>query len=139
MASVWYNTAIRTARLDALPTALDAGPGPGVVRIYDGTRPAGGAAITTQTLLAELTLSDPSDASNDGTTLTMSAVNDDPSANNNGTATWFRALDSTGTICIDGDVDDTALPDGGMLINSTTIVAGAPVEITSWTVVSGNT
>lgn len=138
MTAPGYSTAIRTARLAAIADAIDGGAGPGLVRIYDGTRPATGAAITTQVLLAELTMSDPSDASNNGVTLTMDAINDDPSANATGTATWFRVVDSTAAFCLDGDVDDTALPDGGMLINTVNIVSGAPVEITAWTIVSGN-
>ena len=50
-------TTLRNARLDQITTAIDAGTA-GLLRIYDGSRPATGGAATT--LLAELTLSDPS-------------------------------------------------------------------------------
>lgn len=50
--SVGYSTTLRNARLDAITTAIGAS---GLLRIYDGTRPASGGAATT--LLAELALS----------------------------------------------------------------------------------
>jgi hypothetical protein len=136
--TVGYSTTIRTARMQDVADAINGGAGAGLVRIYDGTRPATGAAITTQNLLAELTCSDPVESSNNGVTMVMDAINDDPTANNTGTATWFRAVDSTGTFCLDGEVDDSAGPTVDMVINTVNIVSGAPVEITSWVITAGN-
>lgn len=53
-----FATTLRNAMLDEIKTALDAGAGAALIRIYDGTRPATGGTATT--LLAELTCTDPS-------------------------------------------------------------------------------
>lgn len=124
---------------NAVVDRLDAGAGAGLLRIYDGTQPAGGPdeAVGTQTLLAELTLSDPAfgaaaDAAPGGQA-TANAISDDPSANATGTASWFRAVDSVGVAVIDGDVSATG-GGGDLELNSTSISAGATVSVTSWTV-----
>ena len=64
-------TTLRNARLDQITAAIDAGTA-GLLRIYDGSRPATGGAATT--LLAELTLSDPSSGAAAGGVLTFSAI-----------------------------------------------------------------
>lgn len=98
-----YSLAIRNARLLAVKAAIDVGAA-GKLRIYSGTRPATGAAITSQVLLAELTFSDP--CAPDPTTgvLVFSAITPDSAANATGVATWARVLSSTDVFCIDGSV-----------------------------------
>lgn len=124
---------------DSVVDALDGGTGAGLLRIYDGTQPSGGPdeAIVSQTLLAELTLSDPAFGAaaddNPGGKATANAISDDTSANADGTASWFRAVTSDGTAVIDGDVTATG-GDGDLELNSTSIASGATVSVTSWTV-----
>lgn len=128
-------TASRNAMLNALAAMIDAGAGPGKVRIYDGSRPATGGAATT--LLAELTLSDPCAPVAASAILTFSAITQDSSADATGTATWFRILDSNNNIIFDGSV--TATGGGGdMQLVTTSIVAGQPVQITSFTISMAN-
>lgn len=129
-----YATTLRNARLDAITTAIDAGAGAGLLRIYDGSRPATGGTATT--LLAELTFSDPSAGSASSGVLTLSAITADASANATGTATWARVVDSTGAFVMDADVGTSGTD---MIINSTSISAGVQVSATGTnTITAGN-
>lgn len=126
-------TSLRNTRMNALTAAIDAGAGPGLLRIYDGVRPSTGGATTT--LLAELTFSDPSYGAAATGAITANAVTSDPSANAAGTATWARIVDSNGLFVTDADVS-TAGAD--INLNSTTIAVGLQVEITSSILTDGN-
>lgn len=128
-----YATGVRNSMLDAINTAINAGAGAGLVRIYDGTRPA--TCGTATTLLAELTCSDPACAAASGGVLTFSAITADSSANATGTATWFRVVDSTGTCVYDGNCGTSG---SDLNFNSTAISTGQQVSITSMTITAGN-
>jgi hypothetical protein len=132
MAVVRVTTALKTSAANALKTALDAGSGPATIKFYTGTMPAGPAtAITSQVLLGTLTCSDPC-GSESGGVLTFSAVTQDSSADNTGTATWARFADSTGAAVMDCDVSVTG-GGGALQANTVSIVAGGPISITSLT------
>ena len=105
----------------------------GLLRIYDGTQPAtADTAITTQTLLAELTLNATAFGAAVAGVATANAITSDASANASGTATWFRVVESNGTTVLwDGSVG-TASAD--LILNSVAISAGAQVSVTSFTV-----
>ena len=128
-----YVAALRNARLDAITTKIDAGAGAGLLRIYDGSRPATGGTATT--LLAELTFSDPSFAAASGGVLTASAITQDSSANATGTATWFRVVDSAATFVMDGNVGTSG---SDLNLTSTSITATQPVSVTSFVITEGN-
>ena len=128
-----FTDTLRNARADQLTVARDAGAAGGNIRIYDGVRPAKGGAVTT--LLAELTFSDPSSAAAAAGVLTASAITGDASADNTGTATWFREVDSNGLFVMDGDV---GLAGSDLNLNDVNIVAGQPVNITSYVTTEGN-
>lgn len=128
-----FATTLRNTMLDAIKTALDAGSGAALIRIYDGTRPATGGSATT--LLAELTCSDPSAGSAASGVLTFSSITQDSSANASGTATWFRMVDSAATFVMDGNVGTSG---SDMNLTSTSITSGQPVAITSATITAGN-
>lgn len=128
-----YLAALRNTRLDAINTLVNAGAGAGLLRIYDGSRPATGGAATT--LLAELTFSDPAFTAAAAGVLTASAVTDDTSANAAGTATWFRVVDSVSTFVYDGDV---ATSGSDLNLNTTTFSIGLNVSVTSLTITEGN-
>lgn len=119
------NTAVN-AEADALSVLLD----DGYIRIYDGTQAAtADTAIGSQVLLAELRFN--ADAAAAATTgvLTFNAITQDSSANNTGTASWFRALKSDGsTVLFDGTVGVSGCD---INIATTAIVAGAIVGVTS--------
>lgn len=123
-----FSVALRNSRADDIATAVG---NAGVLRVYDGTRPATVAtAVTTQVLLAELTCGSPFAPAATGGVLTANSITQDASANNSGTATWFRLFTSGGTAVVDGDV--TATGGGGdMTLNTVSIVSGGPVSVTS--------
>jgi len=122
------STTAVNAQADALSDLLDNG----YLRIYDGTQPANAnTAITSQVLLAELRFNATAAPAASGGVLTMSSIAQDSSANNTGTATWFRALKSNGsTVVFDGSVG-TASCD--LNLGSTSITSGASVAVTSMT------
>lgn len=128
-----YAATLRNAQLDEITAAIDAGAGPGLLRIYDGARPATGGTATN--LLAELTFSDPSAAAAAAGVLTANAISDDLAADDTGTATWFRVVDSDAAFVMDGSVGTS---DADMILNSTSITAGGTVAITSFVITSGN-
>jgi hypothetical protein len=103
----------------------------GYLRIYDGTQPAtADTAISTQVLLAELRFNATAAPAASNGVLTFNAITQDSSANNTGTASWFRALKSDGsTVLFDGAVGTSG---SDMNIATTSIVAGAIVGVSSF-------
>jgi hypothetical protein len=116
---VIYASALRTTRMNDVKTAIDAGSGPGTLEI--GTTAMG-------TVLAVLTLSDPCGTVS-GDTLTFSAITQDSSADNTGTAAAARIKDSTGAIVISGLTVGTSGTD--IILSSTAITSGQVVPMTS--------
>lgn len=131
--TIAYSTAVRNSRLNAVRDAIDGGAGAGLLRIYNATRPA--TCGTATTLLAELTFSDPCSAGASSGSLTMSSITAASSANATGTAAWFRAVDSTGTCVIDGDVGTSG---SDLNLNSVSISSGQQVSVTSFVITAGN-
>jgi len=126
-------TAVRNSRLNAIRDAIDAGSTGGLLRIYNGSRPATGGTATT--LLAELTFTKPSAPNASSGVLTFSAIASDTSADNTGTATWCRIVDSTGAFVADGSVGTSG---ADYNLNTTSITAGVQVSCTSATLTEGN-
>ena len=121
-------TAVRDDMLDLIVTAIGAS---GLLRIYDGTKPAGpGTAISTQTLLAELALSATAGTVSAGV-LTFGTITTDSSANASGTASWFRVTTSAGTAVLDGTVSTSG---ADLNLNTLSIVSGGPVAVSSLTI-----
>jgi len=113
MSIITLIAAAANAALNAIHDLINAGTGPGTIKVYTGTKPAGPAtAVTTQVLLGTLTLSDPA-GSVASSALTFSAITQDSVADNGGTATWARISDSAGNAVI--DVDVTIVGGGGFL------------------------
>ncbi|MNN02453.1 hypothetical protein D3C81_1151140 [compost metagenome] len=131
--TIGMSTALRNSRLDAITTAAGASA---KLRLYTGTRPATGAAITSQTLLAELTCGATFAPAASGGVLTLNAITGDSSADASGTATWARLLKSDGTThVLDMDVGTSG---SDLNMNSNVISAGAAVSITSATLTEAN-
>lgn len=128
------SNAAAIAACDAIVDLLDSG-GAGTIKIYEGTVPADvDEAISGQTLLATLTLSNPAfGGAADGTgkaTATADSITDDTSAAATGTASFFRGCDNGGTAVIQGTVGTA---DADMVLDDVNIIAGGTVSITSWT------
>lgn len=124
------STTIRSAEMDAITTAAG---GSALLRIYDGSRPATGGTATT--LLAELTCNATFAPGASSGVLTLNAITNDSSANATGTATWFRIVTSGGTFVLDGNVGTSG---SDLNLNTTSIVIGGPVAVTSFVITAGN-
>jgi hypothetical protein len=129
--TVGFVTGVRNARADAITTFAG---NSGKLRIYSGTRPATGGTATT--LLAELTCNATFAPSASGGVLTLNAITQDSSADATGTATWARLLKSDGTtIVLDCSVGTSG---ADINLNTTSIVTGAAVSVTSAVLTEGN-
>lgn len=123
--------ALRNSRLDAITTFAGASC---KLRIYSGSRPATGGAITT--LLAELTCNATFAPAASAGVLTLNAITQDSSADATGTATWARIFKSDGTtIVLDCSVGTSA---ADIILTTVSIVAAAAVSVTSATITEGN-
>jgi hypothetical protein len=131
MALSYDLTTIRNPMLDLITTRAGASA---LLRIYDGTRPATGGTPTT--LLAELTCNATFAPAASGGVLTLNVITQDSSANNTGTATWFRIVKADGTsFVMDGSIGTSG---SDMNMTSTSIVATQPVQVTSFVITEAN-
>lgn len=124
------------AAADAVVDLLDAGSGAGYIEVRTGSQPASVGTAATGTLLGTLTLTDP--AFGAATTAspavaTASSISDDSSADDSGTAGWFRAYDSDDNAVIDGSISESG-GGGDMIIDDATIVAGGTISVSAWTI-----
>lgn len=114
----------------ALADAFDAGTGPGYWDFYTGPMPATPAtAITTQTKLGTVTLSDPC-AIVSGGTITFAAITQDNMADAAGDAVFVRGFDSAGNAVADFDVGNQA-SDAFVKMNTVTVITGGPIMVES--------
>lgn len=126
-----YNVLLRNAQLDAITTFAG---GSCKLRIYDGSRPATGGTATN--LLAELTCNATFAGAAGSGLLTLNSITSDSTADATGTATWFRIVKTDGTTHVmDGNVGTSG---SDLNLNTTSIVAGAAVACTAFTITCGN-
>lgn len=129
--------AAASAAADAVVDKVDQGAAAGKLRIYDGTQAAtADTAVGAQVLLAELTFGDPAFGAASNGVATANAITADSAANATGTASWFRVVDSDGTAIWDGTVGTSG---ADLNLNTTSIVAGAEVSVSSFTYTQSKT
>lgn len=120
--------AAANAEADALAPLMNSGK----LRIYDGAVPTrADDAIGASTLLAELTMNGTAFGASVNGVITANAITADASANNTGTASYYRIWDSAGTTCYIQGTVGTATSD--MILNSVAISSGAAVTVTALT------
>jgi hypothetical protein len=127
--AIQFSEAVANAMLDQIETTVSTSP---TLTIFSGSMPANCAAADSGTALAILTL--PSDwmAAAASGSKAKSGTWQDTSADNSGTAGYYRLKASGGTVHQQGTV--TATGGGGDLtLDNTNISAGQSVTITSWT------
>jgi hypothetical protein len=124
--SVNYNTALKTTRMNAMVSAVDAGAGVGNLEI-------GNAAFAL--VLAIIPLVKPSFTVAGGVATLAGVPRSDVSADNTGTAALGRIKDSTGTVVVDGLT--VGVGTGDIQLNSVALSAGQTVTITSGTITHG--
>lgn len=126
----------RTALAAALADLINLGTSPVEIKFYTGVPPATPlTAVTTQTLLGTLVCSDPAVTAT-GPQVVFDVIGQDPTADASGTAAWARVIYDDGDKAIDVDVTDNAGA-GVIKINTVTIVAGGPIQITAFTITMG--
>lgn len=125
------STAARNAACDAIVDLVDVGSPPGFLKIYDGTPPANAsAALSGNTLLAQLTMSATAFGSSSSGVATAATITDDSSADATGTASFFRITNAAGTAIIQGSVGTSGCD---LNLSSTSIVVGGTVQVSSLT------
>jgi len=124
-------TAARNAAADAVVDLIDVG-GAGSLRLYSGTAPAdANAALSGNTLLAQLTMNATAFGSASSGVATANAITQDSSADATGTATFFRVLAGNGTtVVMQGEVGTSG---ADLNLNSVAISSGAAVSVSSFT------
>lgn len=130
------SAAMANAACDAMVDLLNSG----LLKIYavgSGVPASVADAITDQPLLAELTLNATAfgnaGASNPGEAI-AGAITGDTTANNTGTASFFRISTSGGVASFQGLCGTSG---SDLNLNSTAIQAGAAVDVTSLTITEG--
>jgi hypothetical protein len=122
--------------LAGLSTALNGG----FVRIYNGTEPTSAtAALSGNTLLAQLTFAATAfgspTTSGSNRVITANLITADSSADAEGVASFFRAVQSNGTVIFQGTAGAGAeLVMTGPGANPYQVYLGGPVEIQSLTI-----
>lgn len=128
---------ITNATADAMLATIATSLNTGYIRIYSGTEPTtANVALSGNTLLAELrfgaTAFGAATASGADRVITANAITQDSGADADGTATFFRALQSDGNTVV---YQGTAGTSGQQLnLSATNIVTGGVVSISSLTI-----
>ena len=134
--TVHLANAVARAACDAINGMIDAGGGPGKLRIFAGTRPAtADDAMSGTTLLVEFALAAQAfqPAAEIGNNATATANDISPvTAAANGVATFFQIVASDDEVIFDGAVTDTA-GNGDLKLSTTAIAAGIDVSVVSLT------
>lgn len=128
------STAARNAACNAVVDLVDAGSAAGEIEVRTGTQPATPNDAATGDLLLTFTLND---AAFGNAATGVATLDVDPALTatgaDDGTAGWFRLLDSDANAILDGSV--TGEGGGGQLeLSTTTVSVGLEVTITSGTV-----
>jgi len=131
-----YNVALRNSRLDLLRDDIDAATTAGTIKIYSGTRPATGAALSGNTLLSSGTFSDPSAPNAASGVLTFNTITY-TDAVADGTATWARIEDGDGNFVADASVGLTGSGED-ITLNAVAFITGGPVSDEGATITHGN-
>lgn len=125
--NIKIDTTLRNTIADAVTARVGSS---GLLKIYSLTQPTSpGTALGAQVLLATLPLSATFAAGASAGVLTASAITT-ANAVATGTANWYSLQKSDSTRIIEGSVG-TATSD--LVLNTTSIVSGGPVAVTSFT------
>lgn len=127
-----FATNLRNARANAITTFAGASA---LMRFYDGTQPATGGTATN--LLAQCTMNATFAPAASGGVLTLNVIGS-ASAVATGTCTWVRIVTSGGTFVMDMTASTVSAGTGDVQLDSTSIVNGGTVAVSSGQVTEGN-
>jgi hypothetical protein len=122
-----FGTGALNAAVDAVVDLVDVN-GPGKLIIMESD----------DTVLAELTMSNPAFGASTAGVATANAITKDDSANATGTAAKFKIEDGNALSVIQGSVGIAASGEA-LILNTTSIVAGIDVEVSALTITLPNT
>lgn len=126
---ITLSAAVKSLRLQAVATYLDSGATAGKLRVYDGTQPASGAALSGNNLLVEMTFPKPSFDRVD--TGVMYFKNPDATmAVLGGTVTWGRLVTGDGDFVADLNAGVSG-SGASCIFDTTDIYAGGSVAALS--------
>jgi hypothetical protein len=134
--AITMNEPLRNAILDGINTFVDAG----LLRIYSGSKPATANLAPTGTLLASITLPADAFAAASAGAIAKAGTWSDPSANDTGTAGYFRISETGDDDSLDGDfhrIDGTVTATGGggdLTLDSVSIAALQAVTVNTFTI-----
>lgn len=117
-----------------LDTAIRLKANGAFLNIYSGTVPTNAdTALAGNTLLAQLTMGNPAFGAAASAVLTANAITADSSADNTGTASFFRLMgsDSNNQVLLQGTCGTSS---ADMIFNSVAISSGANVSVSSFTI-----
>lgn len=119
------------AGVQAVVSLIDAGSPPGTLQIFTGSAPAATTTADSGTKLSTVTFSTTSFGTASAGTATANAITSDSSTAASGTAGYFRIKNAAGTVIAQGTVGTSG---ADLNLNSTTIVMGGTLAITSFTI-----
>lgn len=129
--NVHLSTTARNTAIDNMLALLNAG-GAGTLKFYDGSQPANAnTAITSQTLLATLTLNSTAFASSSGGSASLNGVPLSASIVATSTCTWGTFVNNAGTRVMDFSVGTSS---ADCNFNSVAFQNGATCSVSSFTV-----
>jgi len=129
-------TALRSTIAGEIITAMATGTASTpMIEIYNGSLPTSMGGSITDTLLAELAMTNAAATQSNGV-ITLETITNDSSANATGTAGWARIIDRDGAEVIYLTVGATG-SGADLELNTTSITSGGPVAITSGTITVG--
>lgn len=134
MMAFQLSVAARNATLAAIETEVGLNP---ILTISTGSKPADTATANTGTVLATMVL--PSDWLGTATngSIALSGTWQDLSADDSGTAGYFRLHNNAGTEChMQGSISATGAG-GDMQLDNTNIATGQQINITTFTITAG--
>lgn len=124
---------IKNARLDVIESGIGVS---GILRILTGSVPLSTDIVDTGIVLATIQLPGDWMLPASGGMKALNGSWTDSSADNTGTASYFRLYDSTGSVC--GMQGTVGTFDADMIVLTTSFVATQPFTITEFTMVDGN-
>lgn len=118
----------RNAGLDAAFDRVDAGAGPGTLKLYTGNQPSNSASAATGTHLATFTLADTAFLAADNGVKTLDVSGGIEAAGiGAGTGGWARVADSNGVTVFDGSVGTM---NADFTINTTSVAVSQTIVLT---------
>lgn len=134
MMAFQLSVAARNATLAAIETEVGINP---ILTINTGSKPADAATANTGSVLATMVL--PSDwlGTASAGSIALSGTWQDLSADDSGTAGYFRLHNNDGTVChMQGTITATGAG-GDMQLDNTNIATGQQINITTFTITAG--